>query len=1219
MTRIFLLGRPAGFLYHRCVRRPGRRLDRETQGRPVVPVPAVQRRPCAHEATDKYLQRFAHISDPRRRQFDGMLSAMDDAVGLVLGKLRDLKLEENTLVFFISDNGAPGGRDGNGVLRGGKHTCWEGGFRLPWMVQWKGKLPAGKVEDRPVVQLDVLPTCVAAAGGTSDPAWKLDGVFRPVAARRGCLGHRRGMEPPVSERGAGCAGSQADVRAEHAWRSSGEPNAARIERAAAAPGSEVTLADLTLDQGRPKQDAGYSPLSYRDDQWYGSAYWTGPDWTRVGKDWHHPGEDTPSVRCWRAPHDGRIAVRGSVRKLHLAGDGVRATILHNQREVWKTEIAGTDDQGVEPALTLDVRQGDALRFIVHKLGAIACDTTHWDPVITYAGGEVFQASQAFGTKQGQGGWFYELVGEAGAAPAALVFHTLGLDLSLSESPAASQADAFPFVVIADGDRSGVVLTFAAAGPWNFRAAETTAGVLRITLTAKPEAEGGLPTAFLHAYEGPWTASLPIVKRHLADQVRAVHERLTAPLAKQPELDLFLLAQAEWRIDDKITESVASYTAAVADHLQRAQNQGPGRHAAELARLAETAQQPGLALADWRRLYLQTRLLKRDILLSDPLLDFDQLLFCQRVPPSYSHLVGQYFGWRQRPGGGLFVLEQPGCSLAVRNIVGGQLPAGNFLEPRLSYDGRRVAFSFVACPPQPPSSTALPVNEQGDEAAYFHIYEIGADGSGLRQLTSGCYDDLMPCYLPDGGLAFVSTRRRSYSRCFGPNFSNRWHSYTLHRMNADGSDPRILSLNDVSEWFPAVANSGEILFARWDYIDRDAVTHQNLWSMRTDGTNPIAVWGNATPKPHCTFQAKAIPGSRKIVFIASAHHAITAGPVCVLDPAVDPNSLDAVTRITPGPFPEAESSHIPEYYESPWPLSEQRFLVAYSRDRLIFEGEHLRNPNPDNALGLYLLDAAGKSRAAVSRPAAQQHQPDPAEAAAAAAAPAQFAAARRTANWRDARDGHLPRTRRCAARLDQGTARDPDFPEDDVAGQLAAHRRRRRGECAGHPGHRTGRAGRFCPLPAAGAQAGSVPSLGPGRLRVPDDAFDDLRPARRANLVRRLPRASHVGSAPARRRPAAGHAAPAVEDRTGRVRWPAVRICRVRAARAGPAMCPLPRGREDRERRGPDRRAAQRLYQVLLVAVRCSGGGARRQAGAGRALGAAICTAQSNSDDARRRR
>ncbi|MEI6786791.1 MAG: hypothetical protein WCQ21_38445, partial [Verrucomicrobiota bacterium] len=211
---------------------------------------------------------------------------------------------------------------------------------------------------------------------------------------------------------------------------------------------------------------------------------------------------------------------------------------------------------------------------------------------------------------------------------------------------------------------------------------------------------------------------------------------------------------------------------------------------------------------------------------------------------------------------------------------------------------------------------------------------------------------------DGGIAFCSTRRRGYSRCFGPNFSRRWHSYTLHRMDDDGANLRALSVNDVSEWFPTVGHDGRILFARWDYIDRDAVTHQNLWAMRPDGGNPVALWGNASPQPHCTFQAKPIPGSNKIVFIASAHHALTAGPVCVLDPAVAPNGLEAVERITPGPLPEVESMRIPEYYESPWPLSEKYFLVAYSAEPLRFEGEHLRDPNPDHALGIYLLDAAG---------------------------------------------------------------------------------------------------------------------------------------------------------------------------------------------------------------------------------------------------------------------
>ena len=634
-------------------------------------------------------------------------------------------------------------------------------------------------------------------------------------------------------------------------------------------------------------------LTYRDAEWYGSTFWTGPDWTRVGKDWHHPGENTPSVRRFTAPRDGRLTVTGRVFKLHLDGDGIRASIRHNEREVWQVEIDGKDDQGVEPKLALDVKQGDALRFIVHKRGNIFCDTTGWDPVVAYADGQRFQASASFAAKkQGEGGWFYEMLGPGAPPP-----------------------------------------------------------------PAQPVA--------------PVPSEL---KQELA--------RLAGLLSPKTDLELLLLALEEWWRDDKLADAVAAYAPAVPDHLQRARRLAAGLGITSDALEKLSSVRPA-TLAEWRTLYLQVRLLKREVVLSNPLLKFDKLLFSKRAQPSYSHLVGQYFGWRQRPGGGLFVLEKAGCSLAVRDIVGSQLAAGSFLEPRLSYDGRRIVFSSVACPPQAPDSQALPVNEQGDESGYFHIYEIGVDGTGLRQLTRGRYDDLMPCYLPDGGIAFVSTRQRSYSRCFGPNFSNRWHSYTLHRMNADGSSLHILSLNDVNEWFPAVSNAGEILFARWDYIDRDAVTHENLWSVRPDGCNPMAVWGNATPKPHCAFQAKAIPGSAKIAFIASAHHAVTGGPVCVLDPAVDPNSQSAITRITPGPYPEAESDNVPEYYQSPWPLSEQYFLVAYSRDRLVFEGEHLANPNPDNALGLYLLDAAGNrellyrdSKLGCTSPIPLQPQPMP---------------------------------------------------------------------------------------------------------------------------------------------------------------------------------------------------------------------------------------------------
>ena len=130
------------------------------------------------QSPEKYLSRFATVTDPDRRTFCAMLSAMDDAVGAVLAKLREHKLEENTLIFFFSDNGGPtfSTTSGNGPLRGFKGETWEGGIRVPFMAQWKGKIPAGKVDDRPVIQLDIHATALAAAGVAAKPEWKLEGV-----------------------------------------------------------------------------------------------------------------------------------------------------------------------------------------------------------------------------------------------------------------------------------------------------------------------------------------------------------------------------------------------------------------------------------------------------------------------------------------------------------------------------------------------------------------------------------------------------------------------------------------------------------------------------------------------------------------------------------------------------------------------------------------------------------------------------------------------------------------------------------------------------------------------------------------------------------------------------------------------------------------------------------------------------------------------------------
>ena len=130
------------------------------------------------EAPQKYLDRFPAIADPKRRLFAAMLSAMDDAVGRVLTTVRALGQEDNTLVFFIADNGGPtqGTSSQNGPLRGFKATTFEGGVRVPFLVQWKGQLPAGKTYDLPVMNLDVVPTVMAAVGKPVAAATKLDGV-----------------------------------------------------------------------------------------------------------------------------------------------------------------------------------------------------------------------------------------------------------------------------------------------------------------------------------------------------------------------------------------------------------------------------------------------------------------------------------------------------------------------------------------------------------------------------------------------------------------------------------------------------------------------------------------------------------------------------------------------------------------------------------------------------------------------------------------------------------------------------------------------------------------------------------------------------------------------------------------------------------------------------------------------------------------------------------
>jgi len=395
--------------------------------------------------------------------------------------------------------------------------------------------------------------------------------------------------------------------------------------------------------------------------------------------------------------------------------------------------------------------------------------------------------------------------------------------------------------------------------------------------------------------------------------------------------------------------------------------------AELRAVEAQAAQSGPSDAAVKELYLRARGALRVLALRNPLLDFDDILLVKRVPGSYSHMSDQNYGWWSRPGGGIYVLHGVRSDTPALRCLTDSLPPGSFMTPDLSYDGRRVLFAYCTYHDDL-AGVADKVNKDAlPEDGFYHIYEMNVDGTGLRQVTRGRYDDFNPRYLPTGGIVFLSTRRGqavqcgldsamltltgtmpdSYVRCGG----DHWRPvavYTLHVMNPDGTDLRAISPFENFEWDPAVASDGRIVYARWDYVDRTPMPFMSLWSTRPDGTGVQIVYGNFTSDPHCVFQAQPIPGSEKLIFTGSAHHSITGGSLALLDPNVDVDGNGPLTRLTPEVcFPEAEGWPT-TYYTDPWPLSETYHLTAWSDQPLRNEG----GPNAANACGIYLYDAFG---------------------------------------------------------------------------------------------------------------------------------------------------------------------------------------------------------------------------------------------------------------------
>ncbi len=462
-----------------------------------------------------------------------------------------------------------------------------------------------------------------------------------------------------------------------------------------------------------------------------------------------------------------------------------------------------------------------------------------------------------------------------------------------------------------------------------------------------------------------------------------------------------LVEWDWRMQDGIgtPQEPRSYQQAIDSTLTsgslllddlKAEGVEIANHAAAWSALAarRQAMQEDTAATEpaWEALWLDIHRARREMALANPLADVGPVVFAKRVPSVMAHQLTQYYGYTAQPGGGLFVLDQPGRSMRVRQLAG-SLPEGSYLHPEVSFDGEKVYFAFCECD--------TPPKGWGDPAAadrHYHLYVARRDGSEVKRLTDGPYDDFSPTYLPTDQVLFVSTRRGGYHRCGG----GPCYVYTLARMDADGGNPHPISFHETQEWDPVLLNDGRVLYTRWDYVDRNAVFYQQLWTARQDGSCVRIFYGNNTFNPVGTWESRPVPDSQKVMATAAPHHGMTAGSIVLLDPTKGVDGPAPIARLTPGAlFPEsevglmrgtpvdkptqfddpvtgawgpqswsadtrkddvpAEAQRWPGHcYRSPYPLSETYFLTAYSYDRL--RGEP--GTNLPNMFGLYLCDAFG---------------------------------------------------------------------------------------------------------------------------------------------------------------------------------------------------------------------------------------------------------------------
>ena len=174
-----------------------------------------------------------------------------------------------------------------------------------------------------------------------------------------------------------------------------------------------------------------------------------------------------------------------------------------------------------------------------------------------------------------------------------------------------------------------------------------------------------------------------------------------------------------------------------------------------------------------------------------------------------------------------------------------------------------------------------------------MYELNIDGSGLRQITAGLYDDISPAYLPDGKILFCTTRANSYVRC-GPYIE----STVLARCDADGRNIYLLSAGNEPDYTPTLLADGRVLYTRWEYTDKEQIRVQSLWTVNPDGTGVSVYWGNQSYRPDVLFEARPIPGDHRVMFSGVGHHDVFNGSIGIIDRNRGLNYPDGITKVTP---------------------------------------------------------------------------------------------------------------------------------------------------------------------------------------------------------------------------------------------------------------------------------------------------------------------------------